>query len=124
MVSEPLKPNMYTYSKIITSSTSEAQLTLNLIEFRNAVISSLYIEEPKLGSLTLGFSQGKLVDRSVIFQGKNEEMASSLALILAKQTGKFVYSSVNLPSEWSVSLEFVRELVDQYKKEKHEAGTK
>jgi hypothetical protein len=105
------QPRIATYSRDIVDDQGQSQVHLTIIEYDNAIQASLYDKNPKLGSMILAYTVGDLVEQLVLFQGKHEQYARALAMMLARQTKTIIYASVNLSEYAKISNETIRELI-------------
>jgi len=108
------QPRISTYSRDIVDDQGQSEVHLTIIAYENALQASLYDKKPKLGSMILAYPLGDLVEQLVLFQGKHEELARALAMMLARQTKTIIYASVNLSEYAKISNETIRDLIAEY----------
>ena len=107
-------PRVDTFSREIVDDQGASEVFLTVITYNNAIQASLYDKEPKLGSMILAYSTGDFIEQLVLFQGKHEQYARALGMLLTRQTKTIVYASVNLTENARLSNEVIRELISDY----------
>ncbi len=97
------------------------ELILNLFvtEYENAIHLSIYDNNIKMGSYSVAYPG--MLDRIVIFTGKNEAFATAITQIISKQVNKITYGSVYIENDSSINLTHIKQLIDKYLENKNKS---
>ena len=104
-------------SQFFLDIDEESKLILIITEYVNAIQAVVYQDIPKIGSSVLAFDLNGIKETRSIFAGNHELLASSMGQILAKY-GKIVYAFLYLEHEGNVTLDHLRNLLDQFHTER------
>lgn len=94
--------------------TNHRELSLQAVEYENAITISIYIGSPKIGSMTMAFILGDIVERNVIFSGRHETLANAASQLICKKTSKMIYASVFFAKDVEITFEQLHSLINKY----------
>ena len=108
-------PQVVTTSiKIPINDNEETEIILHSQKYLNGVFVSIYENDPKLGSISVGYPLGESFERYQLFSGKHSDLADGLSLLLAKRLNTMVYGSVIVGNDTPLNHTVMKELINQY----------